>query len=369
MINYRILVRDLRSIRGGTSIPAHIPMSFTADQTNVFMGEFQTFKNLKFGKRLNNYGSCSFEIKADDPKASSLISLRKYGVWVYRDDGVNEAVLVWAGEMAAREGNLDNAGNNWVTIHCYDWLEQLNSRFSVYEKIYENTDAGAIAWDLINETQNDTYGDLGIILGEIEETTNRDRTYHNQNIMEAIIALANLSSGFDFEITNDKVFNVKTIIGEDKTDEVVFEYGFNVDSVKILEDFTHPATRAIILGEAIGEDELQRVEVDNSAYQLTYKLREYVFSETEEQELESFTERGLAVLRKYKSPLMKIDIDMIKTTTPNITQFSLGDMVKLKIKSGIYDIDSDYRIFEWDVEFGDDNAEKMSLILGDFITL
>lgn len=512
------------------------------DENGDVLGEFDKFRALKFNRRLNNYGTCSFDIMATDPKNATLIALRKYTVYIYRVETTGD-VLVWAGEQAMREGNLDNAGNNWCTIHCYDWLEQLNSRLTIYERTYVNMDQGEIAWNLIDEsqrtpdtevllpgaaaqegatgwnwsnlsdiltigggthasaagntggftptkylvadefgfaiptgaiitgikldiyrqaTQNQasplrrakdysiklmkvgsevgdnkaaatifttdfvlaTYGgqtdlwgvtwspsdvnddgfgariayqiadasggttstnidymritvyylemvvssayDFGIREGTIEATTNRDKVYHNDNIMEAIIGLANISSGFDFEITLDKIFNVATVIGTDRSNDIILEYGVNIASAKIVEDFVKPANRAIVLGNAIGEDELQRVEVDDATSQAAYKLREQRFSEMDEQELAAFTDRGTALLRKYKNPLMKVDIDLVKGSNPNITQFGLGDAVRLIIASGVYAIDSDYRVFEWEVSYPDDNTENLTLTLGNF---
>ena len=362
MINYRILVRELREIIGGTQIPAYIPMSFTADQSNIFLGELQNFRNLKFGKRLNNYGSFSFEIPANDPKASSLVGLRKYGIWVYRDEG-DESVLVWSGEQAMREGNLDSEGNNWVTIYCYGWLERLNHRFTGALREFDAVDAGQIAWTLIEETQADSYGDFGITKGEIEATMNRDRKYYNQNIMEAIINLSDVLSGFDFEITDDMVFNIKNIIGEDKTNSIVLEYGKNIKNARIIEDFIQPTNRAIVLGEATDEDNLQRVEIDDKDLQEENKLRESLLSEMDVSDILTLEDKGYAMIDKYGTALLKLDIDLLEKG-PNISNFGLGDMIKVKINSGIYDIDEDYRVFEWEVGFDDNNVEKLSLVLG-----
>lgn len=345
MVNYRIVVQNA---------------------TGTKLGEFDTFKNLKINKRLNNYGTCSFDIPVNDPKADSLVALRLYTVWIYREDD-DGSLLIWAGEMASRSGSLTSDTNNWVTINCFDWLEILNSRFTVYEKIYDNEDAGAIAQDLIETTNADgSYGDTGITIGTIEATVNRDREYHNQNIMQAIIDLSSIELGFDFEITNNRVLNIKSLIGEDKTDSVVFEYGHNIASGTILEDFSKITNRSIVLGEAIGETDLQRVEVDDTVSQPLYKLREQQVSMMEQSELSTFTEKGQAVNAKYGAPLFTIDITIKKSSSPSIADFSIGDSVRVKIKNGIYDIDEDFRVFEWSVTYGTDNSEQLSVVLGNF---
>lgn len=334
--------------------------------TGTLIGEFDVFRNLKINKRLNNYGTCSFEIPVNDSKANTLVALRVYTVWVYREED-GTSLLVWAGEMATRTGKLDGDGNNWITINCYDWLEQLASRYTVAEKEYTNTDAGAIAWDLIDTTQNDgSYGDFGITEGTIEATVNLDRIYHNQKIMDAIIELSNREDGFDFELTHTKVFNVSALIGTDKTATVVLEYGRNIQGGTILEDFTSITNRAIVLGEAIGEDTLQRVEVDSASLQAIYKLRENQVSQMEEAELDSFTGKGEAFNNKYGQPLFNVDITMKKNAGVSIDDFSIGDSIKLKVTNGLYNINEDFRVFEWTVDYLADNTEQLSLVLGNF---
>ncbi|HPM40681.1 MAG TPA: hypothetical protein PK371_07295, partial [Bacteroidales bacterium] len=61
---------------------------------------------------------------------------------------------------------------------------------------------------------------------------------------------------------------------------------------------------------------------------------------------------------------IKVTFEVIRGTV-DITQFSLGDLIRLIIKKGCYNIDSDYRIFEWTINHEDDNTEKLSLILGE----
>jgi len=206
---------------------------------------------------------------------------------------------------------------------------------------------------------------FGITEGTIEATMDRDRTYNNQNIAEAIINLTNVIEGFDFEITDNKVFNAKTLIGEDLTESVILDYGSNVLSCRITEDFSAPVNRAIILGEASDDTELLRIERNDLTSQTDIKLREDVATEWDVSETETLNEKGDAILRKYATPLLKIDIDILPNT-PNITQFSLGDLIIVRIVYGFYNIKEEYRIFEWEVEYKSDGTEKLSLVLGKF---
>lgn len=360
---YRILVQETREIRGGTCIPMSIPACFKRDKSNLTLGEIVNFKNLKFGKRLNNYGQCSFDILVDDTTAGALISLREYSILVYKVTSTGN-VLVWAGEQVRRTGKLDEEENDWCTIYCYDWLYLFKDRYTASSVTYDGIDAGLIAWGMINTSQSKTNGNFGITQGTIATTSNRGRTYYNQNIMEAIVNLSDVIGGFDFEITNDKIFNVYTVKGDDLTDSVVLEYNRNLQNVEIDEDFTNPCNNAIVLGEVYGDDALSRVDRADSTSQLASKLREKVLTADDVIDLDTLNSKGDALLAKYKVPLIKVTFELIKSSV-SITSFSLGDQIRLIINKGIYNYDADFRIFEWEVFIDEVNTEKITLTLGE----
>ena len=534
--DYRILIKESREIKGGTCIPMSIPACFREDKSNFFIGEIHNFKNLLFGKRLNNYGACRFDILVDDVEANSLISLCEYEVYIYKVTSSGD-VLVWSGEQRRRTGSLVENHDDWCTIYCYDWLYALKDRYTAQSMQFNQIDAGLIAWYMIlisqgydsdvlesddifpsevsedtsigtlswdnptyietddsnysqidfgssenisyylkatnfgfsipdnteiigievitklfndkgkpshylkdstiklikngviqgnnlgnNEDQDthevevnyggnnnlwgsswtsddinssnfgvalsytgdgsiinlncvkiviyfkyigtNTNADLGITKGIIAITQNRDRTYENQNIMEAIINLSDVINGFDFEITDDKIFNVYTVKGTDLTDSLILEYGRNLQTVSIDEDFTEPCNNAIVLGEVIDGEELTRVDRPDTTTQAKYKLREMVLSADNVIDENTLNAKGDAMLYKYKEPLIKVTFEVIRGTV-DITQFSLGDLIRLIIKKGCYNIDSTYRIFEWTINHENDNTEKLSLILGE----
>lgn len=334
------------------------------DSSGNLLGEFPIYRNLSFGKRLSNYGEASFEVPVSDTRVNSLVALRQYTIEIHREeDGVSN--LVWAGEQALRKGTLDVKKNNWAEIFSYTWFEQLSSRYTTAERIFTGVDQGLIAWTLIDETQSDTEGDLGITEGTIEETIERDRKYYNNNIMEMIINLSNVLGGFDFEITDLKAFNAASVIGVDRTDSIVLRYGVNIQECTIVEDFTKPVNRAIVLGEATGEDNLQRVEREDAPSMALYGLREDVESQMDVSEIETLEDTGDAMLRKYKSRLFKVDAKILPSSL-KVTDFALGDMVRLIIQDGVYDIDETYRIFEYSLELDALNKETLKLVLGNF---
>lgn len=332
--------------------------------SNIEIGEFTTFRKVDFGKRLNNYGELSFEVPAGDSKAALLISLREYTVWIY-EENAGVITLIWSGEQALRRGTLAVDKNNWVKIICFTWFEQFNNRFTEAERVFTGVDQGEIMMTLFEETQAQTNGDFLITEGTIVPTFDRDRQYFNQNIMQAVIDLTNVISGFDFEITDNREVNADAIIGTDLTDSIVLEYGHNITECTITEDFSNPVNRGIVLGEAEGETDLQRVERNDTASQAIYKVREDTMTDRDISDIDTFEEKGDALIQKYGTPLFILEIDLLSSAI-SITSFSIGDLIRIIIKYGIYDIDETYRIFEWTISLKEDNTQTLKLVLGNF---
>ncbi|MFA9228563.1 MAG: phage tail protein, partial [Agathobacter rectalis] len=323
--------------------------------------EFNSYKKLEMGKRLNNYGTASITLPINDSKASSLVALRRNTVWIYRGSD-----NLWSGEMALRKGELDSKGGGLITIHCFDWLEQLRNRYTEKDLRYDQIDQGEIAWDLVDRSQLQTNGDFRFTRGVITPTKLRDREYHSQQLLEILINLSKVIEGFDFEISNARMFNVYPQIGIYRGATVKLKHGQNMHATSILEDFTNPVNRAIVQGQPIIEDpEILRVERNALTEQGIYKLREDLYSDLDISEEETFEEKGDALLQKYKQALIQIEID-IMPTSPKITEFALGDIIPVIIKKGVYDINENYRIFEWKLTYDSDNVEKITLVIGKY---
>lgn len=361
------------------------------DKNGNNLGVVDTFRQLRFGKRLNNYGQAEFDMPLNSPKASRLIDPRKNTIEIYRSKFTDIAYLlkedgdfllkedggkiildqsgvvaerVWAGEQAADDGVLSDNGNNWISVYSYTWFEQLFHRITEDFERYEDIDAGAAIEGLISTTQGKTDGDMGITSGTINTTFNIDIIYQNRNIGESIIEISD--GGLDFEITDGKELNVSSILGEDKTDSVVLEYGYNVRNVRINRDFKNPVNQALVLGEVINEDTLQRVERTNTSLRSEYGLRQGKINQLEAAIETLFEDKGDSLIRKYGQPLIKVEFDLIGNFTPTINQFDVGDGIRLIVDDDFYNIDEEYRVFEWEMTVDSDNTETLSLVLGKF---
>ena len=333
------------------------------DRNKNVIGQVMDFRKLTFGKRLNNFGTAEFDLSTNYPIASDLIDLRKNYIEIYRDYN-QDRDLVWAGEQAVRRSLLNNKGNNWSEIICYSWFEQLKQRYTEEFERYELENASDIVATLIATTQGKTGGNLGITYGVLDDTYLADIIYQNDNIADAILGLSD--GGLDFEITDKKVLNVSSILGQDETDNVVLEYGYNITDMTIVEDFSQPVNQSLVLGEVLGEDTLQRVERTNTTHRTSYGLRQGRMNQLEPAILAIFEDKGDASIRKFGVPLIKVDFSLVGNNTPSINNFGVGDGIRLIVKDGIYNIDEEYRVFEWQLTVDKQNAEKLSLVLGKF---
>jgi len=361
----------LSEITGVSDIPKKLGYRIIVkDSTGAIVGEVDAFRSVKFSKRLNDYGEAEFDMKVTDEKALSFVDLRKNTIEIYREDNLSNT-LVWAGEQALCRAKLTETGNNWATVHSFTWFEQLYHRYTPgsveYGAVGSEVDQGAIVEDMIDVTNTDD--PTKITIGTIVATFDRIRHYYSQNIAEAIINLANVIDGFDFEVTDAGAINIDSVIGTDKTDSVVFRYGHNIKNVDIIQDFTNPINRAIVLGEAVGETTLQRVERDDPTLQTTYGLREGRLQEMDVSGLSTLEDKGDAAIRKYGDVLLKVEFELIRNITPSIDSFTVGDAIRLIVQNGMYSIDEQYRVYEWEVVFDADSTEKLKLTLGKFITI
>jgi len=356
------VITDIEFEASGIEI-FHKPLDYRVlvkDETGKTVGQVN-YRTISFNKRLNNYGQADFDIRVN--KSYDLIDLRKNTIEIYRDYD-RDRNLVWAGEQAVRRSQLNSKGNNWSEVTCYTWFEQLFHRFTEEFERYELEDAGDVINGLIASTQAKPDGSFNIIEGTIDETYLADIIYQNDNIGGAILGLAD--GGLDFEITDEKKLNISSIIGEDKTNDVIIEYGHNVTNMTITEDFSQPANQSLVLGEVIEDENIQRIERTNTTLRSEYKLRQTRLNQLEPAILAIFEDKGDASIRKLGRPLIKVDFNLIKNITPSIDKFTVGDGIRLIVKDGVYDIDEEYRVFEWQVTFDKQNTEKLSLILGKF---
>jgi len=158
-----------------------------------------------FTQRLNDGSEAGFILDADDDNCNStILNLGVNELYIYYKE-----VLMWGGQLVSAK-KIASGDDIYWEVFAKDWVSLFSKRFvGIDEPLeYTTTDAGEIAWDLINTTQSEVYGDFGVTEGTIEASITRSPVYDRKNILEAIKELSNQGDeasadtwGFDFEIT------------------------------------------------------------------------------------------------------------------------------------------------------------------------
>lgn len=91
---------------------------------------------------LNKPGSLTFSVNLEDSN-STLIEPIKTCVKAYRNGEMAWSGMVWS---------VNDSSDGLTQVSCIGWLEYLNHRITYEDYEYTNTDAGAIAFDLLDKS-------------------------------------------------------------------------------------------------------------------------------------------------------------------------------------------------------------------------
>lgn len=245
--------------------------------------------------------------------------------------------LLYRGLLSHRSIEAGQTGPSTIVVYFTDYVGALGSRFTDIEDIHSNKDSSDIAWALIDDTQSQTNGDLGITRGTNPTTKNRDRTFRHRNIRDAIIGMsqAKVADGFDFDIDNTLSFNVYYPSKGQTRPEIVFNE-FNILSWSSDRPLTTKLyNRVHVLGEGLGED-LVAVTRENTAQMANWGVVEAALSEKSVSNVSELEDRGDRFLER--TAIIR-DTLTINTTDnrPSINQYGLGDTVRVVLDSISFD--------------------------------
>lgn len=134
--------------------------------------------------------------------------------------------VLWSGPINSRQSDL---ASGKVTATAVGWFERLMFLEMPERKIYQATDAGQIVSELLQYAKIQD-SNLPISMGRVEVTQTRTITYEEgQSIGQAILDLANLESGFDWEI--DPVLLQLSILARRCRDQKRCKWIFMADDV------------------------------------------------------------------------------------------------------------------------------------------
>lgn len=214
---------------------------------------------------------------------------------------------------------------------------------------FTNTDAGQIAASVIN-TQNG-YADTGILVGTIEPTVSRDRTYDvGKEAAEAIVQLTEVQGGFDFTETpldprssggKLSLFDVLASLGTDRSGLARFEQGpGTLDNTAAIErDWLLPINRATV-GGAPGST--AQVATDQASID-KYGLWEQYTVESDVSEAATLAAKAAALLRLDPVQIVRIDPDPDGGIRPK-ADYWLGDTISVKANRDAFQLATTIRV-------------------------
>jgi hypothetical protein len=319
-----------------------------------------------FTQRLNDGSEAGFILDADDDNCNStILNLGVNELYIYYKE-----VLMWGGQLVSAK-KIASGDDIYWEVFAKDWVSLFSKRFvGIDEPLeYTTTDAGEIAWDLIDTTQNEVYGDFGVTEGTIEASITRSPVYDRKNILEAIKELSNQGDeasadtwGFDFEITPEKVFNVYYPYMGTVREGVVFRYPGNCENFEALVDSWTIVNNEWGFGKHwTGNDAV--VERSDATSQATYKRREKLKSYSDVSVLAFLQDMVWQDIQWLKEPSQIIRFDTRVDEKVKITDYNVGDGVV--VVNDKFDIDELLWVFERKVEIDENDELNVRLTVGD----
>lgn len=266
-------------------------------------------------------------------------------------------------QIVRATANFNTTETNKISIQCTGYLNYFKDRFITAS--YSAMTYAQIARQMITDTQAQTNGDFGVILGVDQaspyQQADRVRNYDLQNIKDGIINLTKLEDdNFDFQFTAGKVFNIYSRLGSDRP-EVEFVYPQNIASMSVKRDASTLANKIIGLGSGIGEERLESIAIGlNSA--IAYRIRERteLFSSVINQtELDSNTYGKLSEYQYiYEVPALTIVPNEI-----DLNSVGIGDAVTIRVDGSTFidNLNGMYRIQSMTITVSNSGEESVSL--------
>lgn len=161
-------------------------------QVLTFFDQWSLDRNLDDGCQF------SFSLPGDSIPGVQIAELAT-DVWLYE-----QSQLVDRFRVVEVTQTWDQDGRNSINVQAVCYRRLLSSRHVVSDLSFSGVSQGEIVWRLIDHTQFQTNGDLGITLNTTGPTVLRDREYLvGTNILEAITELTQIENGLAWEINAD----------------------------------------------------------------------------------------------------------------------------------------------------------------------
>ena len=209
--------------------------------------------------------------------------------------------------------------------------------------------------------------DYGFTEGDVPSGVPRDDTYENKNIAEAIQQKAALEGGFDFEITPDKVFNAYYPQRGSIKEDLIFEWGRNIDNVKIDYSNEELANEVVAVGEGTtagsSDDSTLATHAIDHQIMEAQKLRQAIDSFKDVSRIGTLTGHAAEALRLSTGTKKIFTFDLVPEIAPAFGEYDLGDYCVLLVNSGGIQEATYFRIYTIELAPDQEGLEKVSLTI------
>lgn len=374
--NYKVQILD-SSLTPLTEIKSFYPLDSS--------GNF-----LEYVDKLSAWGKCSFRVATHDAalvKFGNIFEPFKYHVRIYRSN-----VMVWCGVIVVNPRRTKRYIEVEARTYLYLLTKVLVKRDASvapgdgkdnYRTFSSNTMAAAVT-NVINESKVDAI--TGSIMSQITigtiDNPNFPSTYTKadgtaltgpwafsddmtlqfdyRDIFYVLSSLA-MYPACDFEITKDLVFNFKQFIGNKQTD-VLFEYAEHGS----ITDYNAPlngdrmANDLTGVAADFGNQILHSQKADDASVQ-EYGRVQGVAAYIDVKNINALRSRLVEELRLTSKPDSELHVTLNDKAYP-LGQYGLGDVVRIKVKDRIIDVDQLRRIVGIDVYVDGTGQETIRLI-------
>ena len=146
-------------------------------------------------KNIDDGCTFTFTVPGFSPEAAYISELDT-DVWVYRGGLLDQRFRI-----VQVNQSWGPSGEDVISVQAVCYRRLLGSRYVVSALQFDQISQGDIIWALIDHTQSQLNGDMGITVGDLGPTVLRDRTYEvGQNILDVIVDMTNVIGGPTWDI-------------------------------------------------------------------------------------------------------------------------------------------------------------------------
>lgn len=294
-------------------------------------------KSYSFIERLNKEPTATFifsfeELKklaeANDTTVMNMFTPELREIRIERDE-----TKIFDGVVSDFEAVPGTQGDKDVYVKAMGFFGLFKRRYvGIGTKLtYSITDAGTIAWNLINasQTSDSPYSDWGITQGTINTSVNRDRSYLFDNVYDSIVRLSNenLDNGFDFDIDNTRKFNVYYPTKGQSLPAIVFDERTMADWKYRVPLMLEMVNKVYVVGEGFNDDINYETRTAGTAFRTPFGTLEEKLNARNVTETDTLQKKGDRRLTDAKESPIEINDVSHYDSDIEFSDYNIGDSI------------------------------------------